>query len=117
MYDKLFLVEIPGKAEGTVATEDTAATADTPAVDDEDEDGEETDKVDWLSQINPDSLIIHKEALLEPGLMEFASKPLATNVQLQRLGFFTFDKDSTAEHAVLNRTVMLKESTAKAALK
>ena len=117
LYDKLFLVEIPGKAEGTVATEDTAATADTPAVDDEDEDGEETDKVDWLSQINPDSLIIHKEALLEPGLMEFASKPLTTNVQLQRLGFFTFDKDSTAEHAVLNRTVMLKESTAKAALK
>jgi glutaminyl-tRNA synthetase len=119
LYDRLFTVEVPGKAEDAPVSDETAASTDasTAVVDDDnEEDGEETDKVDWLSQINPDSLVIHESALLEPGLMEFASKPLATNVQLQRLGFFTFDKDSTAAKAVLNRTVTLKESSAKAAL-
>jgi glutaminyl-tRNA synthetase len=37
-------------------------------------------------------------------------------VQLQRLGFFTFDKDSTAEAPVLNRIVTLKESASRKTL-
>lgn len=111
LYDHLFTVEIPGKADGATA-EETVASAPVEGEDDE----EEPDTVDWLSQINPESLVIHKDALLEPDLLAFASKPLETQVQLQRLGFFTFDKDSTAEAPVLNRIVTLKESSVKAAL-
>ena len=60
------------------------------------EEGEEDDgSVDWLTQLNPNSLIVHKNALMEPALAEFAGNPLETQVQLQRLGFFAFDKDST----------------------
>ena len=72
--------------------------------------------MDWLTQLNPNSLIVHKNALMEPALAEFAGKPLETQVQLQRLGFFAFDKDSTVDAPVLNRIVTLKESVLKKAI-
>jgi glutaminyl-tRNA synthetase len=53
---------------------------------------------------------------MEPALAEFAGKPLETQVQLQRLGFFAFDKDSTVDAPVLNRIVTLKESVLKKAI-
>lgn len=34
-------------------------------------------------------------------------------IQLERIGFFVVDKDSTPELLVLNRTVTLKEATGK----
>ena len=115
LYGNLFTVEIPGKAAG--ATEEEPEKAAVVDGDDDDDDEEEAaTSVDWLSQLNPESLIVHKDALLEPALVQFASKPLETQLQLQRLGFFTFDKDSTAEAPVLNRIVTLKESMTKKAL-
>jgi glutaminyl-tRNA synthetase len=88
VYDKLFSVEIPGTAEN----------------------GAEGEEVDWLSQLNPDSLVVHPKALVEPSIRDVAGKPLEKRFQLQRLGYFTFDKDSTTEKPVLNRIVTLKES-------
>ena len=36
--------------------------------------------------------------------------------QLERIGFFVVDKDSTPERLVLNRTVTLKEATGKSSV-
>jgi glutaminyl-tRNA synthetase len=117
LYDKLFSVEIPGKADASVATEADASKPADANGDDAEEEGEEDDgSVDWLTQLNPNSLIVHKNALMEPALAEFAGKPLETQVQLQRLGFFAFDKDSTVDAPVLNRIVTLKESVLKKAI-
>lgn len=49
-------------------------------------------------------------SLLEPSVAEVADKPLESRFQLQRLGYFTVDRDSTAAAPVLNRIVTLKES-------
>ena len=43
-------------------------------------------------------------------MRDVASEPLGKRFQLQRLGYFTPDLDSTAEKPVLNRIVTLKES-------
>ena len=68
----------------------------------------------WLKQLNPDSLVIHKNALIEPMLIDdYADKPYSARVELQRLGFFTFDFDSAKDRPVLNRIVTLKESNTK----
>ena len=99
VYDKLFSVEIPGKRDG--------AAGEGGAAGEEDDEGGE---VDWLSQLNPHSLVLHKGALLEPSIGEVADKPLEARYQLQRLGYFTIDKDSKADAPVLNRIVTLKES-------
>jgi glutaminyl-tRNA synthetase len=40
------------------------------------------------------------------------AKPL-DHFQFQRIGYFTVDKDSTANHLVFNRTVALKDTWAK----
>jgi glutaminyl-tRNA synthetase len=55
--------------------------------------------------INPDSLNVLKECYIEP--FAAAMKPL-TYLQFQRIGYFTPDTDSTAEHPVFNKTVGLK---------
>jgi len=113
VYDRLFSVEIPGKVDADAAAE---PAKETNAVAEGEEEEEDHDTVDWLTQLNPDSLVVHKNSLIEPGMREFADKPLEHQFQLQRLGFFAFDKDSTSEAPVLNRIVTLKESTARKAL-
>ena len=116
IYDKLFSVEIPGKRDGLGAGAG-AGGAGAGAADGDDEDEEDGcsgsgggANVDWLSQLNPNSLVIHPDALLEPTIGGVAGVPLPSHLQLQRLGYFTIDKDSTAAHPVLNRIVTLKES-------
>jgi glutaminyl-tRNA synthetase len=64
---------------------------------------------DWRTNLNPKSLEIVR-AKLEPSLAE---APAGTSVQLERLGYFTVDKDSRPGALVLNRTVSLKDSWAK----
>ena len=53
-------------------------------------------------------MILYKGALLEPSVAY--SAPLSSRFKLQRLGYFTIDKDSTLANPVLNRIVTLKES-------
>ena len=80
-------------------------------------DAKETEKELWLTQLNPESLVTHSNALVEPSLVKCAGEPLSRRFQLQRLGYFTIDKDSTATKPVLNRIVTLKESKDLKALK
>ena len=65
----------------------------------------------WLENINPDSLEIISNALIEPFLT--GSKP-GERFQFERIGYFCVDtKDSTTEKIVFNRTVTLKDSWSK----
>ena len=80
MYDRLFSVENP--------------SADT--------------EHDFRELLNPDSLKVVEGIKIEPFLAENAvpGKPF----QFQRIGYFTADKDSTAENLIFNRTIALKDS-------
>jgi len=83
LYDRLFTVEDPTHAE---------------------------DK-DYKEYLNPDSLQINNNALLEPSLQ---SATKGVNYQFERKGYFIIDsKDSTDNKLVFNRTVTLRDSWAK----
>ena len=60
--------------------------------------------------MNPNSLEVRPVCYVEEYLAD--AKPL-DHFQFQRIGYFTVDKDSTAEHLVFNRTVALKDTWAK----
>ena len=61
---------------------------------------------DFLEFVNPNSLQV-VTGYLEPSLKD---AKVEDKFQFQRLGYFTVDKDSTAERLVINRTVALKDS-------
>ncbi|MFC1734611.1 glutamine--tRNA ligase/YqeY domain fusion protein [Candidatus Hydrogenedentota bacterium] len=66
---------------------------------------------DFMSNLNPESLEVLSDCLVEPGLAE--DNPENT-VQFLRHGYFCIDsKDSTSEKLVFNRTVSLRDSWAK----
>ena len=67
----------------------------------------------WKDNLNPNSLTII-EAQVEPSFK--ACKPGFT-FQLERLGYFTIDEDSTDQHLVFNRTATLRDTWAKVAQK
>ncbi len=81
LYDRLFQVEDPAAEE------------------------------DFKSTINPNSLTILENALIEPALAKAAA---GEKFQFTRLGYFCADLDSTPEKPVFNRTVTLKDTWAKA---
>ncbi|MET0088358.1 MAG: glutamine--tRNA ligase/YqeY domain fusion protein [Sedimenticola sp.] len=64
----------------------------------------------FLEHINPDSLLILTQAMVEPSLKEAAE---GTRFQFEREGYFTSDKESSADRLVFNRTVTLRDSWAK----
>ncbi len=65
---------------------------------------------DFTEFINPDSLIVNKNSLVEPSLKTAKE---GDRFQFQRLGYFVVDKDSSENNLVFNRTVALKDSWAK----
>ena len=74
--------------------------------DEDDEDG-----ADWLSFLNPDSLVTVTDAKLEPSLADAAP---GYRCQFERQGYFCVDtKDSTAERLVFNRTTTLRDTWAR----
>ncbi len=78
LYDRLFTVEEPATYEN------------------------------WLDYVNPNSLVIIPNALIEPSLIN--AKP-GDIFQFERNGYFCVDtKFTTSEKLVFNRTVTLKES-------
>ncbi len=83
LYDQLFLKENP----------------------DEEEEG-----ADFTSFINPDSLEVLTETLVEPSL---ASAPMESSYQFLRQGYFAVDPDSSSGKLVFNRVVGLRDSWAK----
>ena len=68
------------------------------------------DERDFRELLNPDSLTVLTDCYVEKYLTE--KKP-GDFLQFQRIGYFTMDKDSTAEKMVFNRTVGLKDTWAK----
>jgi glutaminyl-tRNA synthetase len=83
MYDRLFTVPNPGKAD---------------------------DGKTFLDYLNPNSLDVLKSCKVEPVLVE--SKPGA-HYQFERKGFFCVDLDSTPDHLVFNLTLPLRDAWAK----
>ena len=62
---------------------------------------------EFVDAINPESLVVLKDCLVEEGLA--SAKPL-DSFQFMRNGYFCVDKDSTAEAPIFNRTVQLNSS-------
>lgn len=91
LYDRLFTSEEPDREEG-----------------------------DFKDYLNPESLVVVKKAYIEPDLAN-AQAQLKDNpdrrYQFIRKGYFCLDADSTPDHLVFNRTVTLKDTWAKEALK
>lgn len=65
---------------------------------------------DFKDTINPHSLEIITQAVMEPSLK---NATLESRYQFIRKGYFCLDKDSTADKPVFNRTVTLKDAWAK----
>ena len=63
------------------------------------------DERDFRELLNPDSLRVLENCVVEPYLKE--KKP-GDFLQFQRIGYFTLDLDSTPEHMVFNKTVGLR---------
>ncbi len=81
-YDRLFSVENPSAEEG-----------------------------DFRDLLNPDSLKVRENVMVEPWLAENA-KP-GDHFQFQRLGYYTVDPDSKDGHLVFNKTIGLRDTWAK----
>jgi glutaminyl-tRNA synthetase len=69
------------------------------------------DTGDYAADINPESIEIVQEAMLEPAIL---SDPEGAAIQFERLGYFCRDEDSTPARPVFNRTVGLRDTFAKA---
>lgn len=66
-------------------------------------------EIDFKEYINPDSLQVIT-AYVEPSLKTVQPED---KLQFQRIGYFTADKDSTADKLVFNKTVGLRDTWAK----
>lgn len=64
-------------------------------------------ELDFKEYINPESLKIIENAKAEPSVKDLSE---GNHCQFLRKGYFTVDKDSTAEKIVFNRTVELKDN-------
>jgi glutaminyl-tRNA synthetase len=64
----------------------------------------------WLDNLNPDSLQVLTDCLLEPSLAE--AKP-GDRFQFERQGYFCKDLDSTGKTPIFNRTISLRDSWSK----
>jgi glutaminyl-tRNA synthetase len=83
LYDRLFTVPDPDDVEGG----------------------------DFLSVLNPESLVVVKGAKIEPSV---ADDPTGTRYQFERTGYFVSDiVDSRPDALVFNRTVTLRDTWAK----
>ncbi len=67
---------------------------------------------DFRELLNPDSLTVLPTCYVEKYVAEQDANKF---LQFQRIGYFTYDKSSTPEHLVFNRTVGLKDGWAKKA--
>lgn len=65
---------------------------------------------DFLNHINPDSLTVVENAMLEPSIKD---AQVGDIFQFERQGYFVVDRDSTPEKKVFNRTITLRDNWAK----
>ena len=74
-------------------------------------DEDDADGADWLSFLNPESLVTVADAKLEPSLADASP---GYRCQFERQGYFCVDtKDSTAGRPVFNRTTTLRDTWAR----
>jgi glutaminyl-tRNA synthetase len=98
LYGRLFVCPQPGSGGAPAAA------------DDEDEEEEPADSSpQWLKDVNPNSLIVQPNALVEASVGAKATT-IGQTFQFVRIGYFVIDNDSTASKVVLNRIVSLRES-------
>ena len=71
-------------------------------------------EIDFTKYLNPNSLIILNNCLIEPSLKNVQS---GEKYQFERLGYFCVDKDSNKGKIIFNRTVTLKDTWSKIANK
>ena len=83
LYDRLFLNENPLKTQGSG---------------------------DYRDNINPDSLKVVTDCMLEPSLAKAAPGDI---YQFERLGYFSVDPDTAEDNIVFNRTSTLRDQWAK----
>ncbi len=67
-------------------------------------------EVDWTGSINPQSLELLTDCLVEPSLRSAAP---GSRFQFERQGYFCMDSESSPEALLFNRTVSLKDTWAK----
>ena len=66
---------------------------------------------DFISVLNPESLVVHADAVIEPSVAQDA---LGSRYQFERTGYFISDaEDSTPERLVFNRIISLRDGWAK----
>ncbi|MEJ2542941.1 MAG: glutamine--tRNA ligase/YqeY domain fusion protein [Calditrichaceae bacterium] len=68
------------------------------------------DGATFIDQITPESLVILKDCMVEPGLKK---AELGDRYQFLRNGYFCLDPDSSEDKLVFNRTVSLRDTWAK----
>lgn len=73
----------------------------------EEEETEEEGDRDFVRLLNPKSLEVLRDSLIEPGLKNMAA---GEKIQFMRKGYFCVDPDSTPDNPVFNRIVSLKDS-------
>ncbi len=68
-------------------------------------------EVDFLEHLNPESLKVISDAVVEPGVAEGKTGDF---YQFERLGYFTHEKhEPDSDRPILNRTVTLRDSWAR----
>lgn len=65
---------------------------------------------DFKNHLNPDSLSVNKEAVVEPSVL---TSEVGDQMQFERIGYFRVDEDSTSNHLVFNRTITLRDTWSK----
>jgi glutaminyl-tRNA synthetase len=65
---------------------------------------------DWKDSINPDSLQVLSDCLVEPSV---AKMEPGSRCQFERRGYFCVDADTTPDHLVFNRTATLRDAWAR----
>jgi glutaminyl-tRNA synthetase len=69
------------------------------------------DDTDWKTHLNPESLVLVKDALVEPSVRD---SPAGSRYQFERLGYFFSDPvDARPDALVFNRTVALRDTWAR----
>ena len=66
---------------------------------------------DFRDLLNPNSLITRNNVMIEPWAAENVKEEV--HFQFTRLGYYTVDPDTTADHIVFNKTIGLKDTWAK----
>ncbi|KAK9494843.1 tRNA synthetases class I, catalytic domain-containing protein [Lipomyces doorenjongii] len=74
----------------------------------------------FIADINPNSLDLYKDAVIEVGFDDFRRKnvkegagPESMRFQALRVGYFCIDRETTEDSVILNRIVTLKEDAGK----